>query len=98
MLRKKQTPASNKTDRFFYHVWKNIGYYIPLAAVLSVFDWGSDLFGTIEFMGHEDCKIRVFGMMMAITVFITPEAFSFIQPSGDEMLLWEKVIPFLLCK
>ena len=46
MLRKKQTPAPNKTDRFFYHVWKKIGYYTPLVAVLSVFDWGSDLFGT----------------------------------------------------
>ena len=53
MLRKKQNPAPNMTDRFFCHVWKKIGYYIPLAAVLSVFDWGSDLFGTIEFMGHE---------------------------------------------
>ena len=37
-------------------------------------------------------------MMMAITVFITPVAFSFIQPSGDEMLIWEKVFRFLLCK
>merc|ERR1712106_36400 len=98
MLRKKQNPSPNLTDKFSYQVWKKVGYYIPLAAVLSVFDWASDLFGTIEFMGSQDCKIRVFGMMMAITVFITPIAFSFIQPSGDEMLIWEKFFRFILFK
>ena len=96
MLRKQQNPSPNMTDKFFYQVWKKIGYYIPLAAVLSVFDWASDLIGTIEFMNSEDCKIRVFGTMMGITVFITPIAFSFIQPSGDEMLLWEKFFRWLL--
>ena len=39
MLRKQQNPSPNMTDKFFYQVWKKIGYYIPLAAVLSVFDW-----------------------------------------------------------
>ena len=96
MLRKQQNPSPNLTDVFFYRVWKKIGYYIPLAAVLSVVDWSSDFFATLEFIGHDDCRQRVFGLMMGTTVFITPIAFSFIQPSGDEMLIWERIVRFIL--
>ena len=65
------------TDKLFYQIWKKIGYYIPLAAVLSVMDWSTDLLGTIEFMSaKDDCMQRVFGVMMGVTVFVTPIAFS----------------------
>ena len=67
-------------------------HYLLLLFQLSLMDWWSDLWATKEYVFEGTCTERVFGLMMGITVFLTPIAFSFVQPSADELLLWEKII------